>query len=140
MSAFPLITSEKLEGVLLIYSRNPEFFTAERVEVYQIFVNQAVAALENAFLIESLEHKVQARTAELKVQKQLAETAQLGAEKANESKSAFLANMSHELRTPLNAIIVSSNILKQEMFGKLQEKQKEYVGYVLDSEIGRAHV
>ena len=133
MAAFPLITSEKLEGVLMIYSRNPDFFTAERVEVYQIFVNQAVAALENAFLIESLEHKVQARTAELKVQKQLAETAQLGAEKANESKSAFLANMSHELRTPLNAIIVSSNILKQEMFGKLEEKQKEYVGYVLDS-------
>jgi len=133
MGAFPISGGDRTQCVLAIYSRNPDFFTAECVELYQIFVNQAAAAIENSFLIESLEQKVFARTAELQVQKQLAEDAKTEAEKANQSKSAFLANMSHELRTPLNAIIVSSNILKQEMFGKLQEKQKEYVGYVLDS-------
>ncbi|HLD35591.1 MAG TPA: ATP-binding protein [Planctomycetota bacterium] len=48
-------------------------------------------------------------------------------------KSEFLANMSHELRTPLNSIIGFSEVLYDETFGKLGEKQKEYVNYVLVS-------
>lgn len=52
----------------------------------------------------------------------------------SDAKSRFLANMSHELRTPLNAIIGFSDILGQELFGKLQnEKQKEYIGLIHDS-------
>jgi signal transduction histidine kinase len=46
---------------------------------------------------------------------------------ANRHKSEFLANMSHELRTPLNAIIGFSEVLKERMFGALNEKQTEYV-------------
>jgi signal transduction histidine kinase len=47
-------------------------------------------------------------------------------EAANQHKSEFLANMSHELRTPLNAIIGFSEVLKDEMFGQLNDKQLEY--------------
>jgi len=55
------------------------------------------------------------------------------AEKATQAKSEFLANMSHELRTPLNAIIGFSEVLQDETFGNLNEKQKDYLGDVLDS-------
>jgi len=55
------------------------------------------------------------------------------AESANRAKSSFLANMSHELRTPLNAIIGFSELMKDESVGPLNEKQKEYLGYVWDS-------
>ena len=54
-------------------------------------------------------------------------------EAANQNKSIFLANMSHELRTPLNAIIGFSEVLLQQMFGPLNEKQVEYTRDVLVS-------
>jgi len=74
---------------------------------------------------QELEHKVEARTAELlearnQLERRVAErTAELveaknKAEAANLAKSRFLANMSHELRTPLNAIIGYSEMLQEE--------------------------
>lgn len=55
------------------------------------------------------------------------------AERANRAKSDFLANMSHELRTPLNAIIGFSEVLKEQSFGPLVDKQQEYVDDILES-------
>jgi signal transduction histidine kinase len=52
---------------------------------------------------------------------------------ANRHKSEFLANMSHELRTPLNAVIGFSEVLQEQMFGGLNEKQDEYVRDILTS-------
>lgn len=49
------------------------------------------------------------------------------------AKSEFLANMSHELRTPLNSIIGFSEVLYDETFGQLNDKQKKYVDNVLAS-------
>ena len=55
------------------------------------------------------------------------------AETATRTKSEFLANMSHELRTPLNAIIGFSEILWDQTFGELNEKQTKYINNVLVS-------
>jgi signal transduction histidine kinase len=54
-------------------------------------------------------------------------------EAASRHKSEFLANMSHELRTPLNAVIGFSEILREKMFGELNDRQLEYVEDVLDA-------
>jgi len=53
--------------------------------------------------------------------------------RAARAKSEFLANMSHELRTPLNSINGFSEVLCDETFGPLNEKQKKYVNNVLTS-------
>jgi len=61
------------------------------------------------------------------------ESARSVAEKTNLAKSDFLANMSHELRTPLNSVIGFSEVLQDQMFGPVNEKQREYVSNILTS-------
>ncbi len=48
-------------------------------------------------------------------------------QEADKLKTEFLANVSYELRSPLTSIAGFSEMLKQEYFGALSEKQKEYV-------------
>ncbi|CAN1209146.1 histidine kinase [Tumidithrix helvetica PCC 7403] len=53
--------------------------------------------------------------------------------RATRLKDEFLANMSHELRTPLNSILGLSEALKEQIFGKLNEKQVRAIGTVESS-------
>jgi protein-histidine pros-kinase len=54
-------------------------------------------------------------------------------ERANQAKDRFLASMSHELRTPLNGIIGFAEFLSDGRPGSLNDKQKEYLGDILNS-------
>ncbi|HEV7428021.1 MAG TPA: PAS domain S-box protein [Thermoanaerobaculia bacterium] len=54
-------------------------------------------------------------------------------ERANQAKDRFLASMSHELRTPLNGIIGFAEFLSDGKPGPINDKQKEYLGDVLNS-------
>ena len=97
----------------------------ERIELHRRDELGALAAAFNQMadrvqeLIGGLERKVAERTKALEV--------------ACKHKSDFLANMSHELRTPLNAIVGFSQVLKQKLFGEVNEKQDEYLDDILSS-------
>ncbi len=52
---------------------------------------------------------------------------------ADRLKSEFLANVSYELRSPLTSITGFSEMLRQNYFGDLNERQREYVENIHDS-------
>jgi signal transduction histidine kinase len=75
-----------------------------------------------------LTERVRERTEELaRSSAELARTARM--------KDEFLANMSHELRTPLNAILGMSEVLLEQTFGPLGDKQLRAVASI--SKAGR---
>ena len=85
--------------------RLPGAFPAEVVSLLQTFATQSALAIQNARLFQQLEA-------------------------ANRHKSEFLASMSHELRTPLNAIIGFSEVLTEQLFGELNERQDDMKFFV----------
>ena len=59
--------------------------------------------------------------------------ASLAADAASRAKSDLLAGMSHELRTPLTAIIGYGEILANEYFGQVNERQKQQLEIILQA-------
>jgi PAS domain S-box-containing protein len=52
------------------------------------------------------------------------------AERSNKFKDQFLSTMSHELRTPLNAVLGFSDLLVEERYGPLNDRQRRYVTHI----------
>ena len=109
MMGTPLLKDGAPIGVLTLAWREPGRAPQKQTDLLKTFADQAVIAIENVRLF----HEIQDKSFQL--------------ESANKHKSEFLANMSHELRTPLNAIIGFSEVLSEQMFGEVNDKQLEYL-------------
>jgi signal transduction histidine kinase len=113
------VSSEKDYSV-----RAPTVNSAAEIEQLVGTFNQMLSEIQrqHAEIQEAhatLEQRVADRTSEL--------------QRANQAKDRFLASMSHELRTPLNGIIGFAEFLSDGKPGPLNDKQKEYLGDILNS-------
>jgi len=105
----PMLWEGRGVGAIQVSRDPPAPFSDKELTLLKTFADQAVIAIQNARLFT----EIQAKSRELEL--------------ANKHKSEFLANMSHELRTPLNAIIGFSEVLSEQMFGEVNDKQLEYL-------------
>jgi PAS domain S-box-containing protein len=84
--------------------------------------------MEEALIEERtlLARRVEERTADLSAANaELARTAML--------KDEFLASMSHELRTPLNAVLGLSEALQEDVYGSLNDRQRQTLKHIEES-------
>src|SRR4051812_44593419 len=115
MMAVPLRREDEIVGALIVRRTVKGGFREHTVALLETFAAQSVVAIHNARVYRELQKK----SSELEV--------------ASHHKSEFLASMSHELRTPLNAVIGFSDVLLDQMFGSLNDKQEEYVRDIRNS-------
>ncbi len=126
----PLKIRDTMFGLIVLIKERENFYSKEDAEIAKAFANAASYSVKDAELssvfkmqLKILKENVIERTKALEtIKKQNVKILE-----ADKLKNDFLANISHELRTPLNAIIGFSEALKLKIFGKLNEKQEEYV-------------
>lgn len=121
----PLISGEKLVGVVNLGWAYPRSFTPEELEIASEVADEITIGIEQIRLrqaakhyAEELEKRVEERTSQLLV--------------ANKELEAFSYSVSHDLRAPLRHINGYISILSKHLHD-LPEKEKHYLDTIADS-------
>jgi PAS domain S-box-containing protein len=103
----PIIDDENLWGLLIAHQCDrPRQWQEWEIDLLRQLSNQLPIAIQQSELYAQLQES----------NRQLARATRL--------KDEFLANMSHELRTPLTAILGLSEVLQEQVYGEISEKQR----------------
>jgi signal transduction histidine kinase len=116
---------------------NPDVLRSKVAVFVDLYMKQEQLRQQSELLADSarreveLEHRTELLEAEAKSAAKLSELNRQLRERQNELEQAmgvrnrFYASMSHELRTPINAVIGYSTLMIDNIYGPLNEKQRE---------------
>jgi signal transduction histidine kinase len=102
MLCVPLFIRGKAEGVICVYSVEPNHFTEGDAEFLSALAGAGATAIENARTYQALEI-------------------------ADRAKSEFVQMVTHELRSPLSAVQSMLRILEQGYVGPITSKQQDLI-------------
>ncbi|MGF1480633.1 MAG: ATP-binding protein [Cyanophyceae cyanobacterium] len=114
----PVFVRGQFFGGIALQTQTARTLTQPELELLECTAEQVSVALERVQTSDRIEQLV--------AEKQRSD-------EANQAKSQFLSVMNHELRTPLTSIIGFSNLLMEEIYGSLNQKQMQYVSAILES-------
>jgi signal transduction histidine kinase len=110
----PVQAKGKTVGVVNCLSKKSYRFSGSEFQLLHSIVSRLGVAVENATLFSELREKsVELQKANVELQE------------ANRIKEDFLAATSHELRTPLNVIIGNADLIRDGVFGEVNDRQKD---------------
>jgi sigma-B regulation protein RsbU (phosphoserine phosphatase) len=112
--AVPLIVGGAVTGILAVATKLPS--TPSDEWLLSALADQASVALENARVAHEVRVELNARLQ--------------ASEGATDAKDRALSTLAHDIRTPLGAIDAYCSILEDELFGPVNDRQRETLGRV----------
>jgi len=133
-AVLPVMREAQVFGMVFLRFSQPFDSSDALLEVFlnnlTVQLGLASAKLSAEIQRQQLSAQIQAHSTEMELKNQ-------ALERSDRLKTEFLANMSHELRTPLNAVLGFSDLLVEQFFGPLNERQ---VGYVREISQAGSHL
>ncbi len=108
-------------------------FPALSTEGQEVWLGQNVQIIKNKEARITGFQAVARNITEIKRAQEALAIARDQALEASRLKSQLLASISHELRTPLSGILGYAELLHENAFGLLEEKQKQATSHIIDS-------
>jgi phosphoserine phosphatase RsbU/P len=111
--AVPLIVGGAVTGLLAVATRRTS--TGADESLLSALADQAAVALENARLGGEVRQQMEERQA---------------SEGATTAKDRALSTLAHDIRTPIGAIEAYSSLMQDELYGPINDRQREALGRV----------
>ena len=128
----PLLVREQVLGTLGLNTVDGREFEEREIQLVQNVASAVTQALKNAELYTAIQQELAERGAAEQALAQARDKAQ----ESSRLKSELVAKVSHELRTPLTAILGFTEMLQLEIYGEVNQEQKEVLSNVLQSTDG----